>query len=85
MVTIAEIIILLRGRRRLQSVKSQKKKEKRKKKVLAYNFFLRVLRPVFPKQQQASNDAPERCENGEVTDKLDRGASTVSGIDTWYG
>lgn len=54
---------------------------------MAHDFLRRILRfgPVSSKQQQAGYDAPERCENGEVTSKLDRGTSTVSGINTWYG
>ena len=40
---------------------------------------------VLSKQQQTGHNAPERCDDGEVTGKLGWGGLIVSGVDTWYG
>jgi hypothetical protein len=52
---------------------------------MTYDVFRSVIRfgPVLPKQQQASHDAPDRCDDGKEAGELGWGASMVSGINTW--
>lgn len=54
---------------------------------VAHDFCCRILRfgPVLPKQQKACHDAPDRCDDGEITGELGRGSNMFSRINTWYG
>jgi hypothetical protein len=54
---------------------------------VAHSSFRSVLWliSVLPEQQQTQHDAPDRCDDGEVTGKLGRGTIVISGINAWYG
>jgi len=53
---------------------------------MTHNFCCNMLWfcPILSKQQQTSYNTPQRCNDGEVTGKLGRGANIVSKINTWY-
>ena len=53
---------------------------------MAHDIYRTVLLIclVLSEQQQTGHDAPKRCDDGEITGKLSRGASMISVINAGY-